>query len=237
MRLSRRTFLEASAALARRLLGLSPALAQTPPHRRRRAAGAARFGYDDVVRRARELAAAALRRHRAARCPSRSPGSISTPSATSASGPTGRCWADAAARSGCRCSIPGFLFTRPVTVNVIRDGIPTPVPYSASLFDYGRNKFDRPLPVNLGFAGFRLHYPLNDPKVHGRADLVPRRELFPLPRPRASATACRRAASPSAWAATRRRSFRFFREFWIEQRRRRMPTAPSIYALLDSAVA
>ena len=59
----------------------------------------------------------------------------------------------------------GFLYKQPVTVNTIRDGIPTPVPYTASLFDYGRTKFDRPLPVNLGFAGFRLHYPLNDPRV------------------------------------------------------------------------
>ena len=60
---------------------------------------------------------------------------------------------------------PGFLFTRPVVVNVVRDGVATPVPYSAGLFDYGRVKFDKPLPVNLGFAGFRLHYPLNDPRI------------------------------------------------------------------------
>src|SRR3712207_4843978 len=59
----------------------------------------------------------------------------------------------------------GFLFQRPVTVNVIREGVPTPVPYQRELFDYGRNRIERPLPVNLGFAGFRLHYPLNDPKV------------------------------------------------------------------------
>ena len=60
---------------------------------------------------------------------------------------------------------PGHLFTRPVTVNVVRDGVPTPVPYAASMFDYGRTKFEKPLPVNLGFAGFRLHWALNDPRV------------------------------------------------------------------------
>ena len=80
-------------------------------------------------------------------------------------------------------AVPSRLpLQRPVTVNVIRDGVPTPVPYQRELFDYGRNKIERPLPVNLGFAGFRLHYPLNDPKVLGRADRLPRRELFPLPR-------------------------------------------------------
>ncbi|PZO71466.1 MAG: glucan biosynthesis protein G, partial [Sphingomonas taxi] len=60
---------------------------------------------------------------------------------------------------------PGFLYRRPVVVNVVRDGIATPAPYSGALFDYGANKFERPLPVDLGFAGFRLHYPLNDPRV------------------------------------------------------------------------
>ena len=59
----------------------------------------------------------------------------------------------------------GFLYKRPVTINVIRDGVPTPIPYQAQLFDYGRTKIERPLPVNLGFAGFRIHYALNDPRV------------------------------------------------------------------------
>ncbi len=53
----------------------------------------------------------------------------------------------------------GHLFTKPVTINTVRDGIPTPVPYTASLFDYGSVRFDKPLPVNMGFAGFRIHFP------------------------------------------------------------------------------
>jgi Periplasmic glucans biosynthesis protein len=63
----------------------------------------------------------------------------------------------------------GHLYRRPVTINTLRDGIPTPIPYVANLFDYGRTKIDKPLPVNLGFAGFRLHYPLNSPKVFDEA--------------------------------------------------------------------
>ncbi len=39
----------------------------------------------------------------------------------------------------------GHLYRRPVTINTIRDGIPTPIPYSANLFDYGRTKIDKPL--------------------------------------------------------------------------------------------
>ncbi|MEY3553138.1 MAG: putative glucans biosynthesis protein [Pseudomonadota bacterium] len=58
----------------------------------------------------------------------------------------------------------GHLYRRAVTINIIREGIASPIPYAAGLFDYGRTKFDKPLPINLGFAGFRLHYPLNDPR-------------------------------------------------------------------------
>ena len=42
------------------------------------------------------------------------------------------------------------------------------------------------LPVNLGFAGFRLHYPVNDPHVLRRGDRLSRRELFPVSRTRSA---------------------------------------------------
>src|SRR5262249_8553472 len=57
----------------------------------------------------------------------------------------------------------GYLFTRPVTVNVAREGVFAPIPYSTDLFDYGSLNLPRRLPIDLGFAGFRVHYPLNDP--------------------------------------------------------------------------
>ena len=38
----------------------------------------------------------------------------------------------------------GFLYQRPVVINVIRDGVPTPIPYQRELFDYGRTKVERP---------------------------------------------------------------------------------------------
>ena len=36
----------------------------------------------------------------------------------------------------------GHLYKRPVVVNVLRDGIPAPIPYAANLFDYGHNKIE-----------------------------------------------------------------------------------------------
>ncbi len=55
----------------------------------------------------------------------------------------------------------GFLYRAPVTINLLRDGFRMPIPYAPDLFDLGGNKFSEPFPLDLGFAGFRLHYPLN----------------------------------------------------------------------------
>src|SRR6202034_3987168 len=58
----------------------------------------------------------------------------------------------------------GHLYKRPVVVNVLRDGISAPIPYAANLFDYGHTKLGV-LPINLGFAGLRLRFPINAPHV------------------------------------------------------------------------
>ena len=59
----------------------------------------------------------------------------------------------------------GFLYTRPVTVNLVRGGVATPIAYQSSLYDMGRTKLDKALPVDLGFAGLRIHAPLNKPNL------------------------------------------------------------------------
>ncbi len=126
---------------------------------------------------------------------------------------------------------PGFLFTRPVVVNVVRDGVATPVPYSANLFDYGRVKFEKPLPVNLGFAGFRLHYPLNDPRIFDELiSFIGASYFRVLGREQRYGLSAR---GLSIGAGVPGEEFPTFREFWVEA-----PAANAervtIYALLDS---
>lgn len=125
----------------------------------------------------------------------------------------------------------GFLYQRPVTINTIRDGIAVPVPYTSGLFDYGRTKFDKPLPVNLGFAGFRLHYPLNSPKVFDEVIAFLGASYFRfLGRGQRYGMSARALAID---AGSTSELFPFFREFWIES-----PAADAdratIYGLLDS---
>ena len=125
----------------------------------------------------------------------------------------------------------GHLFKQPVTVNVIRDGMATPIPYSASQFDYGRTKLDRPLPVNLGFAGFRLHYPLNDPRVHDETIAFLGASYFRfLGRGQRYGISARALAVN---AGTEQEEFPFFREFWVETPEVGADRV-TIYALLDS---
>jgi glucans biosynthesis protein len=200
---------------------------QTPPPQN--AAPQPRFGFEDVQRRAREIAAV--------------PYEPIAPLPEALAKLDYDSWRDIRFRpdrallqqngSPFRMQMfhPGFLFTRPVTVNVVRDGVPMPVPYAANLFDYGKVKFDKPLPVNLGFAGFRLHYPLNDPRVYDELiSFIGASYFRVLGRGQRYGLSAR---GLSIGAGTTAEEFPVFREFWIEA-----PTPGAerivIHTLLDS---
>jgi periplasmic glucans biosynthesis protein len=214
--------LSGAAALAPR--GLSGALAQPasqPP--------APHFGFEDVVKRARELASA--------------PYDGSVPKLPDAltkmdfdSYRDIRFKADKSPITVGPYRLQlfhlGYGFKRPVVINTIRDGIATPIPYSANLFDYGRNKFDKNLPVNLGFAGFRLHYPLTGP--HSQDELVSflGASYFRFLGRGQSYGLSARGLSVNTGGDDE--EFPNFREFWIETSEAE-PEKATIYALLDSA--
>jgi glucans biosynthesis protein len=196
----------------------SPAVAQPSAAGGPAAAGppaAPRFGYEDVVKRAKELAAAPF-------------------DARVAPLPDGLqhldfdAWRDIRFRPDkallgqdggpfrLQLFHLGHLYTRPVTVNILRDGIPAPVPYAANLFDYGRNKFDATLPINLGFAGFRLHYPLNSPKVMDEVIAFLGASYYRfLGRGQRYGLSARSLGINSGIGQNE--EFPFFREFWIDE--------------------
>jgi glucans biosynthesis protein len=221
-RLSRRSFIEGFSALA-----ATPALAQTsgPPT-------PTPFRYEDVVRRARDLSRAAFE--------------ANVPTLPE---PLNRLDFDAyrdirfrserafLASTGGPFRMQlfhlGFLYQRPVTVNVIRDGVPTPIAYQPQLFDYGRTKIERPLPVNIGFAGFRLHYPLNNPRVFDELiaflgasyyRFLGRDQRYGLSA-RGVAINAPRNGEPE--------EFPYFREFWVDVPPASSPDHILVYALLD----
>ena len=161
--LSRRALLVSLAAASGARV-LAPAAAQTGGAPQAAAGAPAPFGFPDVVKRAHDLAAA--------------PFDGSIPAL-----PDGLAnldfdaWRDIRFKSdkpllgqeGANFRLElfhlGHLYKRPVVVNVLRDGIPAPIPYATNLFDYSRTKVDGVMPINLGFAGFRLRFPINAPHV------------------------------------------------------------------------
>lgn len=123
----------------------------------------------------------------------------------------------------------GFLFQQAVTVNIIRDGVSTPVPYAQQMFDFGKNKFAKPLPINVGFAGFRLHYPLNDPKVDDELISFIGASYFRfLGQDQVYGLSARGLAINSGGEE----EFPAFREFWVDVRNGD-DSRVTIYALLD----
>lgn len=68
-------------------------------------------------------------------------------------------------RGQCRFEVQffhlGFLFRTPVEINIVESGQSSPFPFDAAMFDYGDTGLDAGDKAPRGFAGFRLHYPLN----------------------------------------------------------------------------
>ncbi|MGE0626399.1 MAG: glucan biosynthesis protein [Hyphomicrobiaceae bacterium] len=127
----------------------------------------------------------------------------------------------------------GHLFKRPVTINVTREGITTPIPYSTDLFDYGRLKVPKQLPIGLGFAGFRIHYPLNDPHTNDELiSFVGSSYFRPLGRHQKYGLSARGLAINTG-LLDNNEEFPFFREFWIDTHDGKSNTL-TIFALLDS---
>src|SRR4029078_3081874 len=111
--------------------------------------------------------------------------------------------------------------------------IPTPIAYQPALFDFGRTRVERPLPVNLGFAGVRLHYPLNDPPVFDELIAFLGASHFRVLSRDQHYGLSARGLAINVDAGREPEEFPFFKEFWIE-----LPPPEAdrvvIYALLDS---
>lgn len=127
---------------------------------------------------------------------------------------------------------PGFLFDRTVKLFEVRSGAVQPIPFRREYFTY-RTPRTGDLPTTLGFAGFRVMYPLNGAGT-------PPLEIGSFAR----VTYFRFLGAGTAYGLSARglavnpgeptpEEFPRFREFWLE---RMAPGAQTmnVYALLDS---
>jgi periplasmic glucans biosynthesis protein len=130
---------------------------------------------------------------------------------------------------------PGFFFEDVVTIHeVTAEGIQT-IRYDPEAFDYGKNKVDPQDLRRLGFAGFRVHFPVNTPSYKDEVLVFLGASYFRgLGRGQRFGLSARGVAIDTAESSGE--EFPRFVEFWVE---RPQPNAKAltIYGLLDSVRA
>jgi glucans biosynthesis protein len=126
----------------------------------------------------------------------------------------------------------GFYYHWPVGIDYVDGGGIHAFSFSPEMFDYGRNDFRAKVPAGLGFAGFRIHYPINTPSYEDELAVflgatyfraVGRNELYGL--------SSRGLAVNTAMDTGE--EFPFFKKFWIIKPRKHDQSI-TVYALLDS---
>lgn len=129
----------------------------------------------------------------------------------------------------------GSLFEAPVTMHLVESGQVKPLDFDPSLFRYDHDVSDKlgPLPDTLGYAGLRLHYPLNRREYHDEVISFLGASYF-----RVLGRGQQYGASARGLAVdiglNRAEEFPAFREFWIEQPAGDA-TSITLHAILESS--
>ena len=127
---------------------------------------------------------------------------------------------------------PGLFYDRTVAINLIEGKKTTPLTFSPSQFDYGRNDFASRVPQSLGYAGLRIHAPFKTPKYYDEVIVFLGATYFrAVGHDQVFGLSARGIAIDTALPSGE--EFPYFREFWLAT-----PTAKNkeavVYALLDS---
>jgi periplasmic glucans biosynthesis protein len=128
---------------------------------------------------------------------------------------------------------PGFVYGNAVRLNTIEEGAVKRINFNPNLFTYGRNKFAETIPADLGFAGFRIAYPLNQKDEFNHVAVFAGASYFrAVAKGEVFGISGRGLAIDTALPSGE--EFPLFTEYWLER-----PVAAAremrFYALLDSA--
>lgn len=127
---------------------------------------------------------------------------------------------------------PGLYYDRTVGIYIVNPkGEARPFPFSKALFDYKSAEVKALVPENLGFAGFRLHYPINKDDYHDEVAVFLGASYFrAIGRRMNYGLSARGLAIDTVLPSGE--EFPYFRKFWLLQ-----PLADAreitLYALLD----
>lgn len=126
----------------------------------------------------------------------------------------------------------GFLFRSPIRIHAVEGGEARPVPFDSGMFEYGDTGLEQDAGTDIGFAGFRVHYPLHGPDYKDELIVFLGASYFRvLGREQTFGLSARGLAVDTA--RPEGEEFPIFRDFWLVK-----PAADdsrlTLYALLDS---
>ena len=129
---------------------------------------------------------------------------------------------------------PGYLYDKPVALHLVQDGRIASLPFDPRLFRYdgaAARLADLDAPA-LGYAGFRIHYPLNDATIKDEVVVFLGASYFRLLGSGHVYGLSSRGVAVDV-ALDRDEEFPAFREFWLVRPESGAATA-TFYGLLDS---
>jgi glucans biosynthesis protein len=127
---------------------------------------------------------------------------------------------------------PGLYFDRTVSINVIEPtGDIHPVHFSKDLFDYKKKRVADLVPDDLGFAGFRIHHPINKPEYQDEVSVFLGASYFRAVGKDMNYGLSARGLAIDTYLPSGE-EFPYFRKFWIQKP---APDATDItlFAILD----
>ncbi|KPF73184.1 hypothetical protein IP69_00780 [Bosea sp. AAP35] len=209
-------------------LGLSPAFAQTVPNSPAPSRG---FSYEDVVAQARQLGERPFDADAAS-----IPAELSKLTYDSYREIRFRreriFWREGGSDFRLLPFHLGFLHDKPVQLHIINDGAAMPIPFTTSLFEYGKVPVPKGLSPSMGFAGFAVTTTLNDPRRQDEVISFLGASYFRLiGRGHHYGLSARSLALDIGGAQPE--EFPFMRALWLEEPSRESSELV-IYALLDS---
>ncbi|WP_281279058.1 glucan biosynthesis protein G [Pigmentiphaga humi] len=128
----------------------------------------------------------------------------------------------------------GMHFSSPVAISEVVDGKVHEIKYDPAKFDFGGLNFDAAATRNLGYAGFRVLYPINRDGVQDEImSLLGASYFRVIGKGQIYGLSARGLAIDTAWQDGMSEEFPRFREFWVE-RPKPQDRELVIYALMDS---
>jgi periplasmic glucans biosynthesis protein len=126
---------------------------------------------------------------------------------------------------------PGGLYNLPVSINIVESADVKSIPFSRELFHYGMNEFQDQVPEGMGFAGFRLHYPINTIEYYDEVVVFLGASYFrAVGSNQQFGLSARGVAINTAMESGE--EFPYFREFWLIRPQEKDENI-TIFALLD----